>query len=437
MSLVERCYAGGLRLLRPALQALPLPPGKVRRGVEGRRDAVAVLHEWAAAERSSDRPLIWLHAPSVGEALMAQAIVSALRAARPDAQVAFTHFSPSAERVARRVGADVAGYLPWDVAGDVRRALDALRPAAVAFVRTEIWPVLTREAHARDIPLALVNAVLAADSSRVRSPARWLLRPAYRRLTAVGAVAAEDGARFAALGVAPDRVRVTGDARFDQVNARVQGLDRGSPLLERLRDGAALTVVAGSTWHADIERLLPAVNLARAAADVRLIVAPHEPDEPHLEAAETSLRAHGIAAARLAAVEDGDGPLPPAVLVDRVGVLADLYALADIAYVGGGFGRDGLHSVVEPAALGVPVLFGPRHGNAREAAELAAAGGGLDVRDEAELSAGLVRLVRDEAARREAGRRASAYVASRLGGGERNADLILSLIPRPSPPTRR
>lgn len=439
MSLVERCYAGGLRVLRPALEALPLPRGKVRRGVEGRRDAVDVLFEWAGAERASDRPLLWLHAPSVGEALMAQAILEALRARLPDAQFAFTHFSPSAERVAQRLGADIAGYLPWDVAGDVRRALDALRPAVLAFVRTEIWPALTREAHARDIPLALVNAVLSEGSGRARAPARWLLRPAYGRLDAVGAVAAADGARFAALGVAADRVHVTGDARFDQVYARVQRLDRASPLLARLRDGARLTIVAGSTWDADVARLLPAVTLARTVTDARLILAPHEPDEPHLEAAEKALRAHGIASARLAQVEDeGEtAPLPPAVLVDRVGVLADLYALADIAYVGGGFGRDGLHSVVEPAALGVPVLFGPHHGNAREAAELAADGGGFNVRDEGELSAGLVRLVRDEAARREAGRKACAYVASRLGGAERNADLILSLIPRPSPPTRR
>src|SRR5690606_19402418 len=125
------------------------------------------------------------------------------------------------------------------------------------------------------------------------------------------------------------------------------------------------------------------------------------------------------------------------VLVDRVGVLADLYALADAAYVGGGFGDRGLHSVIEPAALGVPVVFGPRHGNAREAGELAKHGGGFIVRDADELGAVLVRLLRDGTSRDEAGRRAAGYVTSRLGGAERNADLILSLIRHPSHPTHR
>src|SRR5690606_38106289 len=131
-----------LALARPiASAAAPFSP-KVRRGVEGRRGAVAALERWAAEHRDPARPLVWLHAPSVGEGPMAQAIAAALRHAAPGVQLAFTHFSPSAERVAGRVGADVAGYLPWDTRREVDRALRALRPAVVAFVRTEIWPNL-------------------------------------------------------------------------------------------------------------------------------------------------------------------------------------------------------------------------------------------------------------------------------------------------------
>jgi 3-deoxy-D-manno-octulosonic-acid transferase len=437
MSALEMLYAGGVRALRPVLRTLPFGSAKLRRGIDGRRSAVEVLEHWAAQARAAERPLVWLHAPSVGEALMAQAILGAARARMPAAQYAFTWFSPSAERMARRVGADTAGYLPWDVRSDVQRTLDALQPSVIAFVRTEIWPVLTREADARGIPLALVNAVLARGSSRMRAPARWLLRAAYGRLAAVGAVAAEDATHLATLGVKEERLHLTGDARFDQVFARVQRLDRTAGLLARLRDGDRPTLVAGSTWDADVERLLPALDLARVATDVRVIIAPHEPAEAHLAYAEKLLRRFGIASARLAEVERGDAPLPPAVLVDRVGVLADLYALADAAYVGGGFGHRGLHSIIEPAALGVPVLFGPQHGNAREADELAAHGGGVIVRNADELGAALVRLLRDDTARAEAARRAAAYVTAKLGGAQRNADLILSLIPRPSPPTHR
>src|SRR5690606_39702580 len=137
--------------------------------------------------------------------VMAQGLVTAARECRPDLRVAFTHFSPSAERIAGRVGAHVHGYLPWDARGPMRRALAALRPSAVAFIRTEIWPVLAREAQAAGCRLALLNAVLAASSSRLRPAARFALRPAYGRLDVVGAVSDDDAARFPVLGVPRDR----------------------------------------------------------------------------------------------------------------------------------------------------------------------------------------------------------------------------------------
>ncbi|HEX6940410.1 MAG TPA: glycosyltransferase N-terminal domain-containing protein [Longimicrobiales bacterium] len=429
----ERIYEAVLRGARPLLGLAAPFRGKLGQGVRGRRGAVAGLEAWAAEGRDPSRPLVWVHAPSVGEGLMAQAIVAALRARRPDAQVAFTYFSPSAERIAARVGADVAGYLPWDVGPDVRRALDALRPNTIAFVRTEIWPVLAREAAARGVRLSLVNAVLGPRSSRLRAGSRFLLGPAYARLDAVGAVAQPDAARFARLGVAADRVRVTGDARFDQVWTRVERLREGdarerNPLLRRLADPAVTTLVAGSTWPADEARLVPAFARARGAAPYRLIVAPHEPGEAHLAGLERALDAAGLRHARLAAVERDGAPPPEVVLVDRVGVLADLYAIADVAYVGGGFGRAGLHSVVEPAALGVPVLFGPRHGNAREADALAWAGGGAVVASAGELEQKLVRLAREPAARAEAGRAAVAFVRAGRGGAAANAELIARLL---------
>jgi 3-deoxy-D-manno-octulosonic-acid transferase len=407
---------------------------KLRRGLAGRRGALAALEAWAAAARDPDRPLYWLHAPSVGEALMAQAIVAALRQERPAAQFAFTFFSPSAERVAPRVGADVAAYLPWDTRSNSRAALAALRPGAIGFIRTEIWPGLVREAGAADVPVLLLNAALGADSSRVRGPGRRLLAPSYRRLAAVGAVSEADAARFPRLGVAPGRVTVTGDARFDQVLERVAAIDRGAPLLRRLADGVH-TIAAGSTWPADEARLVPALASLRGRWRFRLVAAPHEPSEAHVAGLERRLRAHGFAAARLGAVEASDTPLPDAVVVDRIGVLAELYALAHSAYVGGGFGTAGLHSVVEPAALGVPVAYGPAFGNAQEAAALAAAGGGR-VASGGTVAAAATALAAifdewlgDETRRAAASESAARFVAERRGGALRNARLLLGVAP--------
>lgn len=264
MPAVELLYQATLFGARPLLRVAAARHGKLARGLEGRRGAVTALEAWAAQWRDPGRPLAWLHAPSVGEGLMARAIIAALREQRPEFQIAFTHFSPSAERLAEGIGADVYAYLPWDLGAEMRRALTALRPAAIGFVRTEVWPVLTHEAGRSGTRLALVNAVLAAGSSRLRPTSRVLLGPAYRRLDRVGAVARDDAMRFARLGVPASRVHVTGDARFDQVVARVDALDRHGSLLLRMRDTVTTTIVAGSTWPPDEERLVPAFARARA-----------------------------------------------------------------------------------------------------------------------------------------------------------------------------
>jgi 3-deoxy-D-manno-octulosonic-acid transferase len=360
---------------------------------------------------------------------MAQAILAAVRAAAPGTQSAFTFFSPSAERVAARIGADWHGYLPWDRTGDVDAALDALAPACVAFVRTEIWPVLGRTAQQRGARVLLLNAVLGDDSSRTRPGARWLLGPAYRRLDGVGAASAEDAARFPLLGVPPDRVHVTGDARFDQVCQRVQGLDRGRPLLRALEQESEGVLVAGSTWPADEERLVSALaELRRSGFRWRVVIAPHEPTAAHVAALEERLDRSAMRHARMPADDAVAMPAADVLVVDRVGVLADLYTVADAAYVGGGFGTAGLHSVVEPAALGVPVMFGPRHGNAREAGRLVDAGGGFIVRDADELRQRLATLHGDAAARSRAAAAAAAFVDAHRGGAAGNARLVLDAL---------
>jgi 3-deoxy-D-manno-octulosonic-acid transferase len=431
MGLQDVGYDGVMRSARALLQVAAPFNDKLRRGLSGRALALEQMQRWSTQQRDREAPLLWLHAPSVGEALMAQAIVSALRGRRPGLQIAFTHFSPSAERMRERVGADLATYLPWDTTTEMQAALATLQPAAVVFVRSEIWPTLGRLARLHSVPVALVNAVLPAASSRLRPWARIALRSAYQRLDAVGAVDAAAADRFQMLCVPRERTWVSGDARFDQVWQRVRSLDRASALLQRVADPAVTTVVAGSTWPADEERVLPAFRQMRQA---RLMVAPHEPTATRLKGLETNLQRTGLRHARLSQIEQPSIGLPEVVVVDRIGVLADLYAVADIAYVGGAFHRAGVHSVVEPAALGVPVLFGAQHGNAVEAQELIDAGGGLSVSSGHALAHALVQFAADVEARRQMGRNARAYVLHKLGGAERNAALIEGLLERRSPP---
>lgn len=438
MPFPNRLYAAAARAAASLLGVAAPLDAKLARGVAARRGALAHLQGWAQAHRDQQRPLIWLHAPSVGEALMAEAMAGSLRAAFPDLQLALTIFSPSAERVLGRAPVDVAGYLPWDTAHDAAATVRALRPAAVGFVRTEVWPLMLDAALATGARAALVNAVLAPSSSRLRWPARALLRPLYARLDAVGVVAEAHAARFRELGVDPQRIRVTGDARFDQVLRRTAAIDRTAPLLAGLTAGALPLLVAGSTWAADEQVLAEGLAPMLHAHRLRLIIAPHEPTPSHLDALDEALARAGIRAVRLATIERaGFRTESPAVIVDRVGVLADLYAIAACAYVGGGFGAAGLHSVAEPAALGVPTLFGPRSGNALEAHELAAAGGGIVIEAAQSLRAAVAAWLDDPVRRAAAGNAARTFARARAGGADGNARLLAQLAGlAPAPPAR-
>jgi 3-deoxy-D-manno-octulosonic-acid transferase len=365
-----------------------------------------------------------MHAPSVGEGLQARPVLELVRERLPAAQLAYTHFSPSAASFARSLDVDFRDYLPFDTAGDARAALDALRPTAIVFAKLDVWPTLTTTARARGVRIGMISATLASKSSRRSGVASALLGEAYRALDAVGAIDDADAARLVALGVRQEAIVVTGDTRYDQVWTRARGVDPGGALLAPLRS-ERLTIVAGSTWPADESELLPAFAAFRTAnPNVRLIIAPHEPTAAHLDPIEAWAEASGITLRRLSNADAS----ADVVLVDRLGVLGDLYALADVAFVGGGFHAAGLHSVLEPAAFGAPVLFGPRYSQSRDAVLLVERGGGESMRDRQELEGVLRRWNEDVAARRMAGERASALVRSGIGAAERSYSLVASLL---------
>jgi 3-deoxy-D-manno-octulosonic-acid transferase len=415
-----------------------LAGAKLREGHEGRRGAPERLRAWAGRQRDSRRPLVWFHASSVGEGLQAESVLRELRELLPGAQYAYTHFSPSAQGLARRVPADVADYLPYDRPRAVEAALDALSPDLLVFAKLDLWPELATRAAERGAIVAMVAATLSPGSGRLRWPARPLLRAGYQSMAAVAAISPEDGERLGRLGVPRGRIRVLGDPRFDSVTAKVRAVAPDDPLLQFGR--GAPTLVAGSTWPGDEEVLLRAfAAVLGSRPDARLILVPHEPTPDHLEAVERAARGAGLPPPiRLSAAA---APVP-VLLVDRVGVLAALYGAGTMAYVGGGYGRAGLHSVLEPAAWGLPVAFGPNWGESRDAHLLLHAKAGIALPPgQAAGSAELARCwegwIGNEEERAAQGRRAAAVVAGGLGAARRSAGMLAELIgsqpPRKSP----
>lgn len=398
--------------------------GKLARTLRARRDAAQVLAAWGRTQRDPSRPLVWMHAPSVGEGLQARPVLERLRERHPAWQLAYTFFSPSAERFAAGLDVDLRGYLPFDRASHAATVLDALRPTALVFAKLDVWPLLTEAAAARGVRLGLISATMSETSGRRGPLAQAFSRDAFSRLDVVGAIDAVDADRLAATGVRADRVRITGDTRYDQVAARAARLDRSQPLLARLR-GTRPTLVAGSTWPADEKVLLPAWRALKVAVpEARLIIAPHEPTPAHLAPLEQWAASAGLSCARL----DAADAATDVVLVDRVGVLGDLYALGEAAYVGGGFHAAGLHSVLEPAAFGVAVLFGPRHHMSRDARLLWECRGGEPVRDAPELVRALRILFTEPDTRQRAGDASIGLVREGLGAAERSTDLVERLV---------
>jgi 3-deoxy-D-manno-octulosonic-acid transferase len=423
--LLAAAYEVAARLAIAAADVAPSGQSKLLRTLRARRGLVARYRAWADGHRDRARPLLWMHAPSVGEGLQARPVLERLREARPDVQLAYTHFSPSAEPFASRLNVDFHDYLPFDAASATRAALDALHPTALVFSKLDVWPTLTREASTRGVRLGLISATLAEASSRRGGLAAAMLRDAYARLDAVGAIDAEDAERLAELGVRPNVIEVTGDTRYDQVWARAAAVDRAGPLLSPFVSTRP-TLVAGSTWPADERVLLGAWNsVQRDVPGARLIIAPHEPTDAHILPLERWAERSRLTHARLGA---SSARTADVILVDRVGVLGDLYALANVAFVGGGYHAAGLHSVVEPAAFGAPVLFGPRWRMSRDAALLLEAKGAIAADDATSMAARLREWLASVDARRAAGDRARAIVRTGVGAAERTVALVSRLL---------
>ena len=409
-----------------------------------------------SAKRDVARKLVWFHAPSVGEGLQARAIIELLQRTHPEWQIAYSYFSPSAEKFARALPVDIAEYLPFDSAQDMRTLIELLQPAALFFVKLDVWPHLVSEAKRAGVRTGLLSATVAPRSGRLGVLPQLVLRDAYHSLDVVGAIDAQDAERLQRMGVRPGVLHVTGDTRFDQVRARADNVNRKSDVLRALHSTRP-TVVAGSTWPSDEAVLFRAWEIVKQCVpSARLIIAPHEPTKQHIASYFPFAHRNNLTLARLSQLmgsESNRAPrlgsesnpggrlgsesltksLRPAdaggnadvVVIDSVGVLGDVYALATIAYVGGGFHSAGLHSVIEPAAYGVPVMFGPGFDMSREAGLLVGCGGAVSVPDAARMAEVLVEWLGDDAARLAAGGKALGLVEAERGAAERSAVLVV------------
>jgi len=420
----------GMPLLRAVLSAGRLFDRKVRRGLDGRKTLFRDL-EQAVPGFEAKRPRFWIHNSSMGEFEQAKPVIEALKARFPGSSVVVTFFSPSGlDHVKQHPGADLLCYLPLDSRKAAERFVRILKPDIGVVVRHDIWPNHVRSLKRHGIPAVLINFSLR-PGLRLRLPVvRGLLRFLFNPFDRILAVSQETVASSRVCGIAPGRVEMTGDTRYDQVVRRMRDAEAAAAPLRPLK-GDRHGLVFGSTWPSDEAVIFPLLEKLRdTGIGVWSVVVPHEPTKKHLALIEAQCGRSGLTFRRLSAVESSrsGGPFD-VLLVDRVGILASLYAVGDAAFVGGGFGP-GVHSVLEPAAFGKPVFFGPRCGNSFEAGRLRSRGGGFVVSDPDAFLERLLPLLRDRDRLNQTGGMSLALVRGNMGATERIVSRLEALVNR-------
>ncbi|KYG63132.1 hypothetical protein AZI86_15575 [Bdellovibrio bacteriovorus] len=343
-----------LQLLRPFLS------GKLREMIEDKNHSLTNIKSSLSEDQIRASQPIWIHAAS-GEIEYARPVIRELKKRFPEIPLLVTYTSPSAKKILAQIPeVDVWASLPWDLSSSVQHFISRWNPRMLLFSRTDVWPVLAEVAHKNSVPMMLFSATFAENSSRLKGISRFLTRHTLGFLDEVHCVSAEDIQNLDALALKTSVV-VSGDTRFDQVFHR---LENPRALKNELMPSPEdFIFIAGSSWPEDETVLVTALAKLKGLY-LRSIIAPHETHEEHLTSLEAQLDSAGLKHVRYSKALQWHGD--EILIIDQVGILAELYTWADVAFIGGSFKKQ-VHSVMEALAAGLPVMVGPHHQNNREA----------------------------------------------------------------------
>ena len=425
--LLNIAYALLLFLATPWIAWRSIRYGRYRRGWQEK------LFGRLPVRTQSEHPVVWLHAVSVGEVLLLPVLVQRLLARRPDLQFLITTSTDSGYDLAReRFPEHGVSWLPLDFTWTVKAAIRRVRPDLLVLVELELWPNLIRAATAADVPLTVVNGRLSERSFRGYRRVRALIAPLLERFAFIAAQTDAYAGRFVRLGAPGSRISVTGSIKFDGVSVDRTEENRTDLAAEVGVAPGNPAFVAGSTQAGEEEAALEAWLSARVEhPELQLILVPRHRERFNDVAA--MLEKRGVPFRRRSQPEDdrsGADERASVLLVDTIGELSAVWGLADIAYVGGSLfpGRGG-QNMLEPAACGAAVLFGPYTENFRAVVDsLLAQDAAWVVTSPDELTRALKELFRDRIQRHGMGHRAREFVLSQQGAADRTVDGLCRLL---------
>lgn len=407
---------------------------KARKWITGRKNIFAVINSKLKTQNAKP---IWMHCASLGEFEQGRPLLEALKANNPEQKIVLSFFSPSGYEVMKDyAGVDHVFYLPMDSPVNAKRFLDAVNPSLVLWVKYEYWFYYLAELKKRNITTILVSGIF-----RQNQPFFTWYGAIWKKMLETFThffVQNEDSKQLLATLGFTDNVSLNGDTRFDRVLEIAENFVPVPHIAEFCGDKQV--VVAGSTWEEDEIELLHFVNVH---PQVRFIIAPHEINKANLHdvkdefprsvfysefikqcLADPEPEVSQQTINEQPATLNEQRPIPNVLIIDNVGMLSRLYHYATVAYVGGGFGGDGVHNVLEAAVYGKPVVYGPVYEKFEEAIGLINAGGGISVDGPINLEAALNGLLNDVVERKRRGKAAKDYVVEHAGASKKIIQFI-------------
>lgn len=369
-------YQLGITLYRFLIHLVALfSKGKVKDFVEGRKNLFTQLKTFREAH--TNESIIWIHAASLGEFEQGRPIIEAIKAQHPTQLIVLTFFSPSGYNIRHNYAhADFVSYMPIDTKRNAQQFVDILSPDTVIFIKYEFWLNHLNELSKRKIPHYLVSAKFRKDQLFFKAYGNKF-KQALANFTHVFV---QDQASRDLLSSIQVASTVTGDTRVDRV-VEIAKNAANIPLIDAFVQGRQAFVI-GSSWPQDEALLIPLINQC-VPMDMPIIIAPHEIDDKHVTQIEKQLL---VPYCRYSDLDLTNAHKYRVIIINNIGMLSALYQYGKIAYIGGGLGK-GIHNTLEPAAFGLPIIFGPKHQKFPEAVYLAQNGGAFSISTFEELKA--------------------------------------------------
>ena len=375
---------------------------------------------------------IWIHAVSVGEVVAARPLFARLKKSYPDKQFVISTVTPTGNRIAKSMAGegDLVTFLPLDFSFIVKRVINEINPSLFIIVETEIWPNLILALQKKNVPIVSLNVRISDRSFRGYRRIKWLLQPVLNKISLFCAQTARDAERLARLGVSSDKVKVTGNMKFDLNDYTDYKNDCTDYRLKLGLNSGERLWVAGSTHPGEEEILLGVYKELRAEfTELRLLLAPRHAERSRA-IADIVLR-FGFRAMLVSGLP-GNCPACSSgavFILDRLGELASFYNAADIVFVGGSLVKKGGHNILEPAAAGKPVVFGPQMFNFRDIAELFLKNdAALMAADAEELKGKISLLLGNPVLAAGLASRASGVILENRGATQRNLELLREFV---------